>query len=75
MRPCHALELKRRHGSPNWYLRGTVAGQSIDESTRTSDREVAEAIRAKREWELTQGAVFDRRAVATFLAQLSQLRE
>jgi integrase len=61
------LELKRRHGSPFWYIRGTVRGQSVDESTKTSDREAAEALRSKREWELTQGSIFGRRAVATFL--------
>jgi integrase len=62
------LKLKKRHGSPNWYIRGTVRGQPVDESTGTSSREAAEAIRAKREWELTEGSVFGRRAVATFLA-------
>lgn len=70
------LKLIKRHGSPNWYLRGTVRGVPVDESTRTDDEETAEAIKAKREWELTQGAVFGRRAVSTFLeAAVSYMEE
>jgi integrase len=61
------LKLVRRHGSPFWYIRGSVRGQPVDESTKTADKAAAEALRAKREWELTQGSVFGRRAVATFL--------
>ncbi len=61
------LKLVRRHGSEVWYLRGTVAGQRVDESTRITDKAQAEAFRARREWELQQGAVFGRRATATFL--------
>lgn len=57
-----------RHGSPFYYIRGTVRGVAVDESTGTADREAAEAIRARREWEITQGTVFGRRATATFLA-------
>lgn len=61
------LRLCRRHGSPYWYIRGTVRSVTVDESTGVAQREAAEAIRAKREWEITQGSVFGRRATATFL--------
>lgn len=61
------LKLVRRHGSPCWYIRGTVRGVTVDESTGVAEREAAEAIRTKREWEITQGSVFGRRATATFL--------
>lgn len=61
------LKLVKRHGSPNWYIRGTVRGISVEESTGFADREAAEALRARREWEITQGSVFGRRATATFL--------
>lgn len=61
------LKLVKRHGSPHWYIRGTVRGVSVDESTGVAQREAAEAIRTKREWEITQGTVFGRRATATFL--------
>lgn len=61
------LALHRKRNSPNWYIRGTVAGVTVDESTRLADRTAAEAIKARREWELTQEAVFGRRAVSTFL--------
>ena len=61
------LRLVKRHGSPHWYIRGTVRGSAVDESTGLTDREAAEAARAKREWQLQQGSVFGPRAVATFL--------
>lgn len=61
------LKLVKRHSSPHWYIRGTVRGVTVDESTGVAEREAAEALRARREWELTQSAVFGRRAVATFL--------
>lgn len=61
------LKLVKRHNSDFWYMRGTVRGVTVDESTRLVDKEAAEALRAKREWELTQGAVFGRRATATFI--------
>lgn len=61
------LKLVKRHGSPNWYIRGTVRGVLVEESTGLAAREAAEALRAKREWEITQGSVFGRRAVATFV--------
>lgn len=61
------LKLKRRHGSPNFYIRGTVRGVSVDESTGLADEAAAEAFRAKREWEIISGQITGRRATATFL--------
>lgn len=60
------LTLKRRHGSPYWYLRGTVRGISVDESTGTSERKAAEEIRAVREAELLKRSVHGDAAVRTF---------
>ena len=61
------LKLVKRHGSPFWYLRGSVRGVALDESTKTADRQQAEAIRAKREWEIVNRQLGGGRAVATFL--------
>jgi len=61
------LKLTRRHGSPNWYIRGAIRGVTVDESTGVADRQLAEAIRARREWEILQGSIFGRKTTATFL--------
>lgn len=61
------LKLKRRHGSPHWYIRGTVRGVTVDESTGVAARAAAETIRARREWEILQGSIFGRKATASFL--------
>jgi hypothetical protein len=60
------LKLVKRHASPFWYLRGSVRGVAVDESTKTADREQAEALRAKREWEIINRQIRGNRAVATF---------
>jgi integrase len=62
------LTLKRRAGSPNWYIRGTIRGVTVDESTGLSDKGQAEALRAKREWEIVQGHITGRRPSTTFLS-------
>jgi integrase len=61
------LKLSRRHASPNWYLRGTVRGVTVDESTGVADRQAAETIRSKREWEIIQASIHGRKATVTFL--------
>src|SRR4029077_16974504 len=61
------LKLTRRHGSPNFYVRGTVRGVTVDESTGVADRQAAETIRAKREWEIIQASIHGRKATVTFL--------
>lgn len=50
--------VKGPKGSPNLYLRGTVRGQSVYETTGTTDPDVAEAIRIKREAKLLHTSVF-----------------
>lgn len=61
------LRIVRRHGSPNWYIRGTIRGVLVDESTGLDDEKGAEALRAKREWDIINGQITGRRPVATFL--------
>lgn len=52
-----SIKLRRRQGSPNWYLRGTVRGIPVDETTGTDRREVADDIRIRRETELLDRSV------------------
>ena len=61
------LKLVKRHGSDSWYIRGTVRGVIVDESTKVADKALAEAVRAKREWEIVTRQIGGNRAVATFL--------
>ena len=62
-----SLRLKRRAGRPHWYMHGTVRGITVRETTGVADRKAAEAIRARREWEIIQGSVFGAEATATFV--------
>jgi integrase len=62
-----SLKLHKRRNTPNWYIRGTVRGIPVDESTGTSERAVAEEIRIQREAEVLQRSVHGARATATFL--------
>lgn len=62
------LKLEQRDGSPNYYLRGTLRGVRVRESCGTHDKETAEAIKTRREWEILQGSVFGHKASGTFLA-------
>jgi integrase len=62
-----SLRLKRRPGRPYWYIHGTIRGISIRESTGVADQKAAEAIRARREWEIIQRSVFGAEATATFV--------
>lgn len=61
------LKLVRRHGSRCWYLRGTVRGQSVDESTGVAQKAAAEEIRARREAALVERSIRGSRGVSTFL--------
>jgi len=63
-----SLKLVRRPGRPHWYMHGTVRGIPVRESTGVADAKAAEAIRARREWELIQRSVFGAEATATFVA-------
>jgi len=61
------LRLKRYpKQSPNWYVRGTVFGVHISESTGTADRNQAEAYRRKREAEVYDHAALGKVRPATF---------
>jgi len=62
------LKLIRRPSRPYWYMHGTVRGIPVRESTGVADAKAAEAIRARREWEIIQRSVFGAEATATFLA-------
>lgn len=60
------LKLCKRPGRATFYVRGTVRGQSVFESTGTDRRNHAEAYRAKREAELYNRSIYGARAVVTF---------
>lgn len=60
------LKLSQRKPGGNWYIRGTVRGEGVCESTRTSDREIAEQVRIKLEERLLTESVFGKRATTTF---------
>jgi integrase len=59
------LKLFRRPKSPHW-IRGTLHGIRLEESTGTDDKKAAEGIRAKREGEILAESVYGRRATGTF---------
>ena len=52
--------------SPNWFVRGTVAGVRIFESAGTADRSQAERYRIKREREVYEAARLGEVTAATF---------
>lgn len=60
------LAIVRRPRSPYWIIRGSVKGVRIEESSGTTDRRLAEEIRARRESELFQEAIYGRSVSATF---------
>lgn len=49
-----------------WWISGTVHGQTVRESTRAHDKEVAEAIRVNKEAGLVSDHVFGPKATRTF---------
>jgi integrase len=62
-----SLKLKRRPGRPHWYIFGTIRGVTVRESTGVADKKAAEALRARREWEIIQRSIFGAEATATFV--------
>lgn len=60
------LKLTKIKNSQNYYVRGTVAGHVIYESTGTSNKKLAEKYRAKRESDIYEGGTFGKRDRATF---------
>ncbi len=61
-----SIRLYQRAGSRLYYLRGTVRGIRVYETTGTEDRKIADAIRAKREAQLLEESVFGKAAVVSF---------
>lgn len=61
-----SLELKRRHGSPYWYARGTIRRIRIDESSGLADKKAAKEWLAIREAEIVTQSVHGVAAVKTF---------
>jgi integrase len=60
------LSLTRHGATGAWQITGTVAGQRIRQSARTSDRRLAEEARAELEASLYRGAIYGARAVVTW---------
>ena len=60
------LKLTRRHGSPYWYIRGSVRGLRVDESTGVGERQAAEDVRIQREAELLQRSIHGDAVSRTF---------
>lgn len=54
-----------------WWVSGTLDGERIRESTGHTDKKRAQQWAAKREWELTQQAVFGTESVLTFGAAVN----
>lgn len=65
------LRLKRKKGSPNWYVRGTVAGQYVEQTTGTTERKLAEAYRIKLERTTYDEAALGIRQPATWAEAVS----
>lgn len=61
------LKVVSRKGTPTLYLRGTVRGISVFESTGTDKPSAAEEIRVKREAQLLEQSIHGKKATATFL--------
>lgn len=65
--PLKLVPPGKRHGSPYFYVRGTVRGQTIDESTGTENEAAAEAYRIKRENELLDRSILGPSAPKSFV--------
>ena len=61
------LRITKRHNSPNWYLRGTIRGITVDETTGTTSKEKADEIRIKRETDLLERSIHGEKETVTFL--------
>lgn len=60
------LKLTRRHGSPFWYIRGSVRGIRIDQSTGTVERGAAEEILVKTASQVLQRSIHGDAVSRTF---------
>jgi len=61
------LKIVRRHKGRNWYLRGTVRGVSVDQSTGTDDRDAAEQERIRLESAILDRSINGQSASVTWL--------
>lgn len=61
------MPLKLLKRGKTWYLRGTVRGYSVYETTGTDDADAADQIRIKREASILDDSVHGRVASATFI--------
>lgn len=62
------LRLYQRPDSPHWWIRGTVSGVRVRESTGTDRQRLAEEYRAKREAEIYRARLHHEPAPVTFAA-------
>ncbi|MES2814489.1 MAG: tyrosine-type recombinase/integrase [Pseudomonadota bacterium] len=60
------MPLKLHRRGAIFYLRGTVAGQRLYESTGLDDRKAADVLRARREKEIIERAAYGRSATISF---------
>lgn len=60
------LKLYKRGSSPNWYIRGTLLGRTVDQSAGTPQRDVAEQIRVGIEQEIISRQIHGERGSRTF---------
>jgi integrase len=61
-----SLITRKKAGREAWYIRGTINGRRIEESTDTTDLALAEQYRVKRERELHLEGIYGTAAVRTF---------
>lgn len=54
-----------------WWVRGTVDGEPVRESTRHTDKKRAQSWATKREWELDQASIYGPESVFTFGAAVN----
>jgi len=57
----------RKGRSPHWRIRGTLRGIHIDETTGVANRELAEAIKIRREGQILNESIFGPRVSRRFL--------
>jgi len=69
------LRLVKRKGSDHWYMRGTVRGQRVFETTKTDDKKAAETILTKRHAQLLEESIHGRTATVTFAEAASSYLE
>jgi integrase len=60
------LKLTQRHGSPYWYIRGSIRGVRVDESTGLSERREAEEVLIKRSGEILTRSIHGDAVSRTF---------